>query len=164
MKINYTPDYLSAGIKNISIHAKDAGNRETILPVSVAVYNVNRSPVLVSNTVRNYNYGDGVEEVAVDQFISDPDTDDVLQVSVLSSDNEVVEVMASADKISIKPRKPGEAVMTVQVTDPFGATLSTSIDVVVHMITAIETPYFGGVKVYPNPAKKFFRLHSTTYR
>jgi subtilisin family serine protease len=158
VEIKYTPDYTSAGVKEINIHAKDAGNRESVQPVSIAVYNVNRQPVLVSNADRDYDYGSGVDEISTSEIISDPDSDDVLLVSVLSSDNDIAEVMASADKIRIKPKKPGDAVMTVTVTDTYGATLSTTVKITVNLITAIETPYFGNVKIYPNPAQQFLHV------
>jgi subtilisin family serine protease len=154
LEISYTPDYTSAGLKEMNIHAKDAGNRESVHSLNIAVYNVNRAPVLVSNASLEYNYGSGIDEISTSDIIADPDTDDVLNVSVTRSDNEVAEVLASVDKIRIKPGKPGTTVMTVTVTDEHGQTLSTNIDITVHMITAVETLHFGAVKIYPNPVKE----------
>jgi len=113
---------------------------------------------VVSHADRQYDYGAAAEEVVTSSIIADPDTDDVLSVVASSSNTDVVEVLASADKIRIKPRKTGEAQITITVTDNYGASVSTTIKVTVNVITGIITPEFGSVKIYPNPTTETLNI------
>ncbi|RAW01259.1 S8 family serine peptidase [Pseudochryseolinea flava] len=146
----YTPDFLSAGVVNLSIVAKDAGQRSNTKLIALAVYNVNRTPVVVSTDDIEVAYG-ATLDIATSSIITDADSDDILSVSAVAADQSVVEIFASMNKLRFKALTPGETNVTITVTDQNGATASVTVKVIIKMVTEIETPIFGGVKVYPVP-------------
>jgi subtilisin family serine protease len=156
--VTYTPDYISPRVINLTIQAKDAGNRNNTKPVTINVWNMNRAPVVVDHTDRHYDYAAPADDIAMSSIITDPDIDDVLNVSAISSDITVAEVMASSDKLRIKPKKAGESILTITATDNSGASVTTTLKVVVNLVTAIETTNFGSVKLYPNPTSGILNL------
>ncbi|HEY9049355.1 MAG TPA: T9SS type A sorting domain-containing protein, partial [Ohtaekwangia sp.] len=151
IEVTYTPGYITPRVVAIAIQAKDAGNRTSTKPVTINVQNVNRAPVVVDHTDRHYDYAAAADEIATSSVVTDPDTDDILNVSAISSDVTVAEVMASSDNIRIKPKKAGESILTITATDNSGASVTTTVKIIVNLVTAIETTNFGSVKLYPNP-------------
>ncbi len=149
--ITYKPGFLAAGAHTFNIHAKDAGNRESIKPVTVVVYNVNRAPAVVDQSAREYAANAVADEISIASIIADPDTDDHMIVTASSSDETVADVLSSESVLRIRPKKAGNTTVTVTLTDPYGATASAVIPVTVSLVTAIETTPFGSVRIYPNP-------------
>jgi hypothetical protein len=149
--ITYKPGFLAAGAHTFNIHAKDAGNRESVKPVTVVVYNVNRAPAVVDQSAREYAANAVADEISIASIIADPDTDDHIIVTASASDETVADVLSSESVLRIRPKKAGSTTVTVTLTDPYGATASAVIPVTVSLVTAIETTPFGSVRIYPNP-------------
>ncbi len=146
--ITYKPGFLAAGAHTFNIHAKDAGNRESIKPVTVVVYNVNRAPAVVDQSAREYAANAVADEISIASIIADPDTDDHMIVTASASDETVADVLSSESVLRIRPKKAGNTTVTVTLTDPYGATASAVIPVTVSLVTAIETTPFGSVRIY----------------
>jgi subtilisin family serine protease len=160
LSVTIAPAFGAAGNYTYTFTASDEHNAQSSLTLNVTIEHSNQAPVFIGDDEPlSLDATGDLTEYGISNYFEDPDGD-AISFNVASSNNELLEVFASADKFLLKPLSAGELTLTFHVTDANNATTIKTIQVTVNVVLGItENVNAYAMRVYPNPAEEQVTVH-----
>ncbi|MCG8582371.1 MAG: S8 family serine peptidase [Bacteroidales bacterium] len=149
--LTLSPDYESAGVHTIAVKGTDAFGNVSACELSVEVANVNRAPE-VTTPIENTEIvlENGIVEIDLSEHITDADMDNMV-FEATGTDDTVVDLFISDNRMMMDPLMPGTSTVTVEATDIEGASVTHTFDLTVIHRTGLDELEGVHVATYPNP-------------
>jgi hypothetical protein len=161
-ELSFFPDMDAQASYNFNVTATDTNGNSSGLPVTITVAATNRAPEFIGSSAQiNLYLATGIEVIATKPLFSDPDGD-YFTVFGTINDNSVAEIFNSEAGVALQPLKLGTTAINLTATDVFGAKVSTSIDVTVEEVSAIQNINDKGFVIFPNPAAANLNISKNT--
>lgn len=151
--IVHTPGFEDAGNYNIVVNITDDMDETVSVSWNLTVNNVNRYPELITDIPSKlYFPTDGMDEVNLAEYFSDPDGD-ALFYALNNSNNDAYALELVGETLYITPLEIGVGTVTVLAIDPYGSHYAATFNVRVRHTEnhAPElTEALDNVMIYPN--------------
>jgi subtilisin family serine protease len=152
LTLTAAPDFGHAAYYTYTFTATDEHNAVSEINIPAEIVHTNRAPEFIGEESMSFNATGLLNEYAIEDFYSDPDSDSYT-FTLTSSNATSVIVFASENQFLIRPMEAGEAKLAFVVTDIHGAVTKDTLTVVVDVVLGAEEEMVNnGLGVYPNPA------------
>lgn len=149
ISVTCAPGFSDAGMYSLVAEATDSYGNKNEVTFFLTVENINRAPVVINPIGNTGMASTDISNILLTSVISDPDGD-VLNYTVVSSNDNVVKVYMANDAVMFTTMSAGTTKITITATDAGGLSVSHSFNISVWP-TSVEDNLNEMVKVYPNP-------------
>ena len=151
VEVSLSPDYGDAGSHWFEIHAVDAAGNSALETVRYYVEHVNRAPVALEQEDIEIALQSTSFIVDFASLFQDPDGDELAYAISLSEEG-VVDMFSSEDRVIFVGKKLGDVTVTVTATDKERAVATNTFQVKVVAGTGLQGSMLDeAVAIYPNP-------------